>query len=78
MVGEASNPQLVDELRSELTVIIGQCDMLEDALSTQAHSLAHVRAIKAVALRMADRIAHQPWPDVNVSHGAQKGKRRSQ
>jgi hypothetical protein len=53
-------PLLVNALRNELTVIIGQCDMLEDALSTQAHPLARIKAIKTVALRMADRIAHQP------------------
>jgi hypothetical protein len=49
-----ANSTLVNELRNDLTVIIGQCDMLEDAFATQADSLAHSRAIKAVALRMAD------------------------
>jgi hypothetical protein len=66
MAGEISSPQLVDELKGELTVIIGQCDMLEDAFSTQPHSLAHIKTIKTVALRMADRISSQPWPDVKV------------
>ena len=75
MTSETSKPQLVDDLRHELTVIIGQCDMLEDTFSTQAHPLARVKAIKAVALRLADKISHQPWPDMNVMH---KGEKRRQ
>jgi hypothetical protein len=60
-------PELIDVLRNELTVILGQCDMLEDVLVTEADSLARVKAIKAVALRMADRISHHTWPDVHVA-----------
>src|SRR5882762_3986484 len=52
MVAEASNPQLLNELRHELTIVIGQCDMLEDILSTEPASVARVRTIKSVALRM--------------------------
>ena len=77
MVGPTSNPQLVNELRNELTVIIGQCDMLEDVFSTRADSLARVKAIKAVALRIADRISHQLWTDVNVPRRTEKRRHRS-
>jgi len=67
MVGEDSNRQVADGLRNELTVIIGQCEMLEDALSNQTPLLAHIRVIKTAALRMAERISNQPWPDMNVT-----------
>ena len=77
MTNETSSPQLADELKSELTVIIGQCEMLEDVLSTQADPLAHIKAIKAVALRMADKISHQPWMDVST-HAPGKRKHRAQ
>jgi hypothetical protein len=77
MVAEASNPQLLNELRHELTIVIGQCDMLEEILSTEPASVARVRTIKSVALRMADRMSQQPWPDVNVAPKAEKRRHRS-
>jgi hypothetical protein len=52
-----AKPLLLNELRNELTVIIGQCDMLEDSFATQAHLLARIKAIKTVALRLADNIS---------------------
>jgi signal transduction histidine kinase len=58
MTAETSNPELVDALRNELTVILGQCGMLEDAFATEPDSLARINSIKAVALRMADKISH--------------------
>ena len=76
MTNEASTPQLADELKSELTVIIGQCDMLEDTFSTQAYPLERIKSIKAVALRMADKISQQPWLDMNThAPGGRRHKR---
>jgi hypothetical protein len=75
MAGENSNPQLVNELRNGLTVIVSHCEMLEDALSNQAPLLTHVKTIKKVALRMADRISRQPSPDADVAHQAIPKKR---
>ena len=67
MAGETtSNSELVNELRSALTAIIGHCDMLEDTFSHEADAVARIKTIKAAALRMADRISRQPWPDANV------------
>ena len=39
-------PLLVNELRNELTVIIGQCDMLEDTFATEADPSAPSRLLK--------------------------------
>ena len=67
----SKKPLLVNELRDDLTVIVGHCDMLVDAFATQAHILERIKTIKTVALRMADKISHQPWID-----SAHKGERR--
>ena len=68
MAGETTpDTQLTNELRSELTVIVGHCDMLEDTFSNQANAAARIKAIKTTALRMADRISRQPSPNVDVS-----------
>jgi hypothetical protein len=72
MAGENSNSQLVNDLRNEITVIIGHCEMLEDALSDQAPFLARIKIIKTVALRIADRISRQPWCDANVTQQTEK------
>ena len=73
MAGEnTSNSQLVNELRGELTVIIGQCDMLEDTFSNEANAAARIKTIKTAALRMADRISRLAVARVNVTQ--QTGK----
>jgi len=75
MTAEASTPRLADELKSELTVIIGQCEMLEDIFTTQAYPLERIKSIKAVALRMAEKISRQPWPGMNT-HAPGKRKQK--
>jgi hypothetical protein len=77
MAGGTYDPQLANELRNELTVIIGQCEMLEDTPSARSPVLAHIKAIKTAALRMAGRISHQPWPGVNVTQQTKKRRYRS-
>jgi len=77
MTSDTVNPDLVSELRNGLTVIIGHCDMLEDACSTQVDSLGRIKSIKAVALRMANRISQQTLPDAKVTHRVEKRRHTS-
>jgi hypothetical protein len=52
----------VHGLNNDLSVIIGQCDMLEGALTQQSDAAARVQLIKTTAQHMADKLATRAWP----------------
>jgi hypothetical protein len=61
---------LAHDLNNDVTVIIGECECLDDLVQGQTDVLARVQLIKSVARRMADRIYTRPCP---VKEPAAKG-----
>ena len=52
--------ELLLELHDHLTVIIGQCDMLEDTFSSRSEIMTRINVIRNAAQRIANAIAPQP------------------
>jgi len=49
-------------LQDHLTVIIGQCDMLEDIFSARSEVMTRINVIRNAAHRIANAIECQSWP----------------
>lgn len=58
--------ELLLELHDHLTVIIGQCDMLEDTFSARAEVMTRINVIRNAAHRIANTITHQPCPPTEM------------
>ena len=59
--------ELLLELHDHLTVIIGQCDMLEDAFSARTEVMTRINVIRNAAQRIANTIRPSAVPtDGNV------------
>ena len=54
------------ELHDHLTVIIGQCDMLEDTFSARTEVMTRINVIRNAAQRIANTITHQPCPPTEM------------
>ena len=58
--------ELLLELHDHLTVIIAQCDMLEDTLSARTDVMTRINVIRNAAQRIANTIARQPCPPTEM------------
>jgi hypothetical protein len=54
--------QTLLHLQDHLTVIIGQCDMLEDSFSGRSEVMTRINVIRNAAHRIANAIDCQSWP----------------
>ncbi len=53
-------------LQNHLTVIISQCDLLEDMFSARTEVMTRVNVIRNAAHRIANAIDWQSWPAAEV------------
>jgi hypothetical protein len=58
---------LAHDLNNDLAIIVGDCDLLAELLKEQPICFARLKAIKASAMRMADRIETRSCPTVSLS-----------
>ncbi len=58
--------ELLLELHDHLTVIIGQCDMLEDTFAARTEVMTRINVIRNAAQRIANTIARQPCPPTEM------------
>jgi len=66
--------ELLLELHDHLTVIIGQCDILEDTFSARTDVMTRINIIRNAAQRIANTITHQPCPPTEMVGEDRLGK----
>jgi hypothetical protein len=57
---------LAHHLNNDLAIIVGDCDLLAELVKEDPICLARVKAIKVIAMRMADRIETRLCPAVTL------------
>jgi hypothetical protein len=56
---------LAHDLNNDLTIIVGECDLLAEMLTDEA-ARARMTKIRSVAMRMAERIENRACPELTL------------
>jgi hypothetical protein len=56
-------------LRDHLTVIIGECDLLEDTLGARSDAMTSIKVIRNAAYRVAKAIEGESWMALEILAG---------
>lgn len=70
MVAERST--LAHDLNNDLTIIIGECDLLAEILTDES-AQARMTKIRSIAVRMAERIENRACPELTLRPSVREG-----